>query len=93
MRTLNGRANSYPIAETAGAAQTLQQDVLALVNAPALALLGRPLIGNGANGEPGTGANSAAGGILYGTGGAGAPGGNGGAAGTLFGADGLSGLT
>ncbi len=30
-----------------------------MINAPALALLGRPLIGNGANGAPGTGQTAA----------------------------------
>ncbi|UDR56834.1 PE family protein, partial [Mycobacterium tuberculosis] len=28
-----------------------------MLNAPTQALLGRPLVGNGANGAPGTGAN------------------------------------
>ncbi|WP_338150824.1 PGRS repeat-containing protein, partial [Mycobacterium marinum] len=57
------------------------------MNEPALALTGRPLIGNGANGAPGTGVDGAPGGWLLGNGGAGGsgaagmPGGNGGAAG------------
>ncbi|MET2805003.1 PE family protein, partial [Mycobacterium tuberculosis] len=42
-----------------------------MLNAPTQALLGRPLVGNGANGAPGTGANGGDGGILFGSGGAG----------------------
>ncbi|REM22372.1 PE family protein, partial [Mycobacterium tuberculosis] len=45
--------------------------MLAAVNAQSVALTGRPLIGNGANGAPGTGANGAPGGWLLGNGGAG----------------------
>ncbi|WP_350308196.1 PGRS repeat-containing protein, partial [Mycobacterium tuberculosis] len=79
----------------ANPAQSVQQDLLAAVNAQSVALTGRPLIGNGANGAPGTGANGAPGGWLLGNGGAGGsaaagsglPGGAGGAAG-LFGTGG-----
>ncbi|PHP06643.1 PE-PGRS family protein, partial [Mycobacterium tuberculosis variant bovis] len=39
---------------------TLQQDVLNVVNEPFQTLTGRPLIGNGANGTPGTGAAGSA---------------------------------
>ncbi|WP_415752385.1 hypothetical protein, partial [Mycobacterium tuberculosis] len=35
---------------------TAQQQALAAVNAPIQAVTGRPLIGNGANGAPGSGA-------------------------------------
>ena len=52
------------------------QPLLNAINAPTEALVGRPLIGNGVNGAPGTGANGGAGGILIGTGGAGGAGGN-----------------
>ncbi len=84
VRALTAGAGSYAAAEAASAAPL--EGVLDVINAPALALLGRPLIGNGANGAPGTGANGGDGGILIGNGGAGGsgaagmPGGNGGAA-------------
>src|SRR6516165_10579829 len=42
---------------TANPAQTIGQDLTNLINAPFLALTGRPLIGNGANGTPGSGAS------------------------------------
>ncbi len=83
VRALTAGAGSYAAAEAASAAPL--EGVLDVINAPALALLGRPLIGNGANGAPGTGANGGDGGILIGNGGAGGsgaagmPGGNGGA--------------
>ncbi len=85
VRALTAGAGSYAAAEAASAAPL--EGVLDVINAPALALLGRPLIGNGANGAPGTGANGGDGGILIGNGGAGGsgaagmPGGNGGAGG------------
>ncbi|KEY11337.1 hypothetical protein IB73_09900, partial [Mycobacterium tuberculosis variant bovis] len=94
VRALTAGAGSYAAAEAASAAPL--EGVLDVINAPALALLGRPLIGNGANGAPGTGANGGDGGILIGNGGAGGsgaagmPGGNGGAAG-LFGNGGAGG--
>src|SRR5271157_1429297 len=96
VQALTAGAGSYVSAEaanvaafTANPAQTVQQDLTNLINAPSLALTGRPLIGNGANAAPGTGANGGAGGWLLGNGGAGgsgAPGtgqagGNGGASG------------
>ncbi|WP_414016381.1 PGRS repeat-containing protein, partial [Mycobacterium tuberculosis] len=95
MEALSAGAGAYASAEAAGAAvlanpaQSVQQDLLAAVNAQSVALTGRPLIGNGANGAPGTGANGAPGGWLLGNGGAGGsaaagsglPGGAGGAAG------------
>ncbi len=43
------------------------------MNTPTQLLLGRPLIGNGANGAPGTGQAGGAGGLLYGNGGVVAP--------------------
>ncbi|MDT5258121.1 MAG: hypothetical protein QOD10_3201, partial [Mycobacterium sp.] len=92
VQTLSAGAASYTGAEAANAQQTL----MGAVNAPAQSLFGRPLIGNGANGAPGTGQNGGPGGILIGNGGAGgsgAPGqngGNGGAAG-LFGSAGAGG--
>ncbi|MBL7324917.1 PE family protein, partial [Escherichia coli] len=73
VRALTAGAGSYAAAEAASAAPL--EGVLDVINAPALALLGRPLIGNGANGAPGTGANGGDGGILIGNGGAGGAGG------------------
>src|SRR5215831_13021332 len=56
VRAVTAGAGSYVGAEaanvaafTANPAQTVQQDLLNLINAPTQALLGRPLIGNGAN--------------------------------------------
>jgi hypothetical protein len=113
VQALSAGAGSYAGAEaanvaafTANPAQTIQQDVLGAVNAPFLALTGRPLIGNGANGAPLTGANGAPGGWLIGDGGAGGsggsganpgtgpggPGGNGGAGGLLWGNGGAGGV-
>ncbi len=77
VEALSAGAGAYASAEAAGAAvlanpaQSVQQDLLAAVNAQSVALTGRPLIGNGANGAPGTGANGAPGGWLLGNGGAG----------------------
>ncbi|MGA8253423.1 MAG: PE family protein, partial [Mycobacterium sp.] len=67
VQLLNGGASSYASAEAANAEQAL----LNTLNAPTMALLDRPLIGNGANGAPGTGENGGDGGILFGNGGAG----------------------
>ncbi|MEK1245648.1 PE family protein, partial [Mycobacterium ulcerans] len=78
VRAVTSGAASYAGAE----ATSVQQILLDAINAPTQALLGRPLIGNGANAAPGSGANGGDGGILYGNGGAGgsgAAGGNGGA--------------
>ncbi|MEK0493218.1 PE family protein, partial [Mycobacterium ulcerans] len=80
VRAVTSGAASYAGAE----ATSVQQILLDAINAPTQALLGRPLIGNGANAAPGSGANGGDGGILYGNGGAGgsgAAGGNGGAGG------------
>jgi hypothetical protein len=104
VQTLTAGAGSYASAEaanvaafTANPAQTVGQDLLAAINAPTQFLLGRPLIGNGANGAPLTGENGQPGGILVGAGGAGGSGGpthgaggNGGAGG-LFGNGGAGG--
>ncbi|KAF3409759.1 PE family protein, partial [Mycobacterium tuberculosis variant bovis] len=46
---------AYAAAEAASVSPL--QSALDLLNAPTQALLGRPLVGNGANGAPGTGAN------------------------------------
>ncbi|GJN98292.1 hypothetical protein NJB1907f34b_09420, partial [Mycobacterium marinum] len=76
VQSLNAGAGAYAAAEAAGASslQTLMRDALNLINAPTNALLGRPLIGNGTNGAPGTGQAGGPGGILWGNGGAGGSG-------------------
>ncbi|MCV7124189.1 PE family protein, partial [Mycobacterium lacus] len=89
VQALTAGAASYASAEAANASplQALQQGALNLINAPTEALVGRPLIGDGANGAPGTGQAGGDGGILWGNGGNGGSGaigqvgGNGGAAG------------
>lgn len=94
VQALNMGAVCYAAAETANATplqalQTVQQNVLTVVNAPTQALLGRPIIGNGANGLPNTGQDGGPGGLLFGNGGNGGSGGvdqaggNGGAAGLI----------
>ena len=89
VQALTAGAGSYVSAEAANVAafaanpaQTVQQDLLNLINAPSLALTQRSVIGNGANGAPGTGQNGAPGGWLYGNGGAGGSGGTGGLVGS-----------
>ncbi|SPM29495.1 PE family protein [Mycobacterium terramassiliense] len=69
-QALSGAGASYAAAEAANASslQTVEQDVLAAINAPTNLLLGRPLIGNGANGTA-TNPNGGAGGLLFGNGG------------------------
>jgi len=49
VQALNSAGNWYAAAETANAAmlQTVEQDVLGLINAPTNTLVGRPLIGGG----------------------------------------------
>ncbi|WP_368628600.1 PE family protein, partial [Mycobacterium tuberculosis] len=61
VQTLSAAASSYVAAE----AVNVEQSLLAAVNAPTQALFGRPLIGNGADGSPGTGQAGGPGGILY----------------------------
>ncbi|AMC50259.1 PE-PGRS family protein PE_PGRS27 [Mycobacterium tuberculosis variant bovis BCG] len=96
-QTLSAAVGSYVSAEATNAAPlaTLEHNVLNALNAPTQALLGRPLIGDGAAGAPGTGQAGGAGGILWGNGGAGgsgAPGQVGGPAGRrLFGTGGAGG--
>ncbi|WP_415823693.1 PE family protein, partial [Mycobacterium basiliense] len=68
MEALAGAGSSYAAAEAFNAAaQSVEHDVLAVINAPTLALWGRGLIGDGADGGPGQ--NGGAGGLLYGNGG------------------------
>lgn len=75
-------------AEAAGPLRAVTDDILDVVNAPTNFMLGRPLIGDGANGAPGTGQAGGAGGILWGNGGAGGSG----AVGQRGGAGGAAGL-
>ncbi|MEB4058024.1 PE family protein, partial [Mycobacterium ulcerans] len=88
---LAAAAGSYGRTEAAGAAvlQTVGDDVLGAVNAPTMAVLGRPLIGDGVDAAAGSGHNGGAGGLLWGNGGnggagaAGQAGGRGGDAGLI----------
>ncbi|ORA08049.1 hypothetical protein BST12_28580, partial [Mycobacterium angelicum] len=93
LQTLNAAGGAYAAADAASASplQALENTVLGIVNAPTQALLGRPLIGNGANGTAAS-PNGGAGGLLIGNGGNGfgfttgatpQKGGNGGAAGLI----------
>ncbi|ORB00290.1 PE family protein, partial [Mycobacterium intermedium] len=91
VQALTAGAQAYASAEAANTpaltdnpVQFVQQEVLRLINTPSLLLTGRPIIGNGANGAPGTGQDGAPGGWLIGNGGnggSGARGQNGGAGG------------
>ncbi len=75
VQLLASGAGEYASTEAASAGfmqqalQSVERDALGVVNAPTQALLGRPLIGNGADGTAGTGQNGAPGGLLYGNGG------------------------
>lgn len=103
VQTLNAGAGAYAATEAANAnpLQTLEDDVLGVINAPTNILLGRPLIGHGADGTTtaqGIGTPGGPGGILIGSGGnggdsiaAGVPGGAGGPAG-LIGTGGTGGM-
>ncbi|WP_237049937.1 PE family protein, partial [Mycobacterium tuberculosis] len=55
VQALTGGGGAYAAAEAANvsAAQSTDQRLLDLINGPTQALLGRPLIGDGANGGPG----------------------------------------
>ncbi len=101
VQALGAGAGAYAGTEAANASplQAVEQHALNVVNARSVAFFGRPLIGNGANGQPGTGEDGAPGGILIGNGGnggsgspgaTGVKGGNGGAGG-LFGNGGAGG--
>ncbi|WP_459758455.1 PE family protein, partial [Mycobacterium riyadhense] len=85
VQLLSGAGGSYASAE----ATSVEQMLLDAINAPTQTLLGRPLIGNGADGTAAS-PNGGAGGLLYGNGGngfsqttAGAAGGAGGSAGLI----------
>ncbi|WP_459797604.1 PE family protein, partial [Mycobacterium riyadhense] len=73
VQALNAGAAAYASAEDVNVLQVLEQQALALINTPTNLLLGRPLIGDGANGTA-PGEAGQAGGLLYGNGGNGAPG-------------------
>ncbi|WP_191495992.1 PE family protein, partial [Mycobacterium simulans] len=57
VQSLTGAGSAYVAAEAANVSplQALEQAVLGAINAPTQLLLGRPLIGDGTNGAPGTG--------------------------------------
>lgn len=76
---LAGSAGAYAAAEAASTSplQIVAQDVLGVINLPTELLVGRPLIGNGADGTPGTGQAGGAAGILLGSGGNGGSGASG----------------
>ncbi len=82
IQALTGSGSAYAAAEAANASplQTAAQELLAVINTPTQTLLGRPLIGNGADGALGQAGGD--GGLLYG---------NGGAGGWLFGQGGVGG--
>ena len=91
VQTLNFSSGSYVAAEAASTSvlQTVEQDILGVINAPTEFLLGRPLLGDGTAGTAAS-PNGGAGGLLVGNGGngysqtaVGAVGGNGGDAGLL----------
>ncbi|WP_156452535.1 PE family protein, partial [Mycobacterium gordonae] len=89
VQAMNAGANAYATAEALNVGPL--QPLLDVINAPTQALLGRPLIGNGADGTA-LNPNGGAGGLLYGNGGNGfnGAGGRGGDAG-LFGNGGSGG--
>lgn len=95
-RTLSAAASRYVAAEAAAAAdmsaQSIEQGLLDVINLPTNALLGRPLIGDGASGTTnaqGVGTPGGGGGLLIGNGGRG---GDSIAAGVVGGAGGPAGL-
>lgn len=64
VRSLTAAGSAYATAEAANASplQALEQQVLGAINAPTQLWLGRPLIGDGVHGAPGTGQPGGAGG-------------------------------
>jgi hypothetical protein len=75
VQAVNEGANAYAATEAASASPLLtllEQDLLGAINTPTDILIGRPLLGNGANGytnAQGVGTSGQAGGILAGNGG------------------------
>ena len=91
VQSMNFSSGSYSAAEAASTSvlQTIEQDILGVINAPTEFILGRPLLGDGTAGTAAT-PNGGAGGLLIGNGGngysqtaIGATGGNGGDAGLI----------
>ncbi|BBX73930.1 hypothetical protein MSHI_18360 [Mycobacterium shinjukuense] len=70
VQSLQAGAGAYASAETTN----VEQQLLNAINAPTQALLGRPLIGDGADAPDGSGAPGGPGGLLYGNGGRGGSG-------------------
>lgn len=73
-QALSESAGAYAAAEAANTSplQTLEQDLLGVINLPTDVVIGRPLLGDGANGYTnahGVGTPGQAGGILFGNGG------------------------
>lgn len=83
-QTLTNAGQLYAVVDVGnGVLLKTEQQVLGVINAPTQTLVGRPLIGDGTHGAPGTGQNGGAGGVggaggTGGTGGVGADGGRGG---------------
>ncbi|WP_142926801.1 PE family protein, partial [Mycobacterium marinum] len=75
VRALAGAGGAYAAAEATNTGPL--QQLLGALNAQSVVLTGRPVIGNGVNGAPGSGADGGAGGWLLGNGGAGGSGGSG----------------
>ncbi|MEK1239537.1 hypothetical protein OSI85_11315 [Mycobacterium ulcerans] len=71
VQALGGAGGAYGAAEQAGISplQLVERDLLGVINVPSQALTGRQLIGDGADGAPGTGRDGGPGGLLYGNGG------------------------
>ncbi|PJE21916.1 MAG: PE-PGRS family protein [Mycobacterium sp.] len=88
---MNAAGGAYAAAEliNAGPLQPVVDGVLDVINLPTNLFLGRPLIGDGYNGTPGTGQAGGDGGLLWGNGGAG---GSAGLAGQTGGRGGNAGL-
>lgn len=85
VHTLTAGAGSYMAAEAAASPlQALQLELLNAINAPTLALLGRPLIGDGTDAAPGSGGAGGRAGAI----GNGGDGGNGGTSNTPGGSGG-----
>lgn len=75
-QTLTNAGQLYAVVDVGnGVLLKTEQQVLGVINAPTQTLVGRPLIGDGTHGAPGTGQNGGAGGILWGNGGDGGAGG------------------
>lgn len=65
-QTLTNAGQLYAVVDVGnGVLLKTEQQVLGVINAPTQTLVGRPLIGDGTHGAPGTGQNGGAGGILW----------------------------